>query len=248
MRASKISLVGLVFLVAVVAFLMGGTNPQAFHSGGVAECAGCHSMHEPAKAGSFLLVGTDSSSTCLTCHAYTEATPSSYHVVTKGTTFGTGNTPIERTPGGDFAWLKTNFVGGEAGQTRGHNIVAADFGYTADTDNTTSPGGGNYTSSNLGCASCHDPHSPARRLSDGTYKTGLTMGQATAPIIGSGSYNTSAVPVAGQAVGVYRLLRGLGAKIDGVTYPNSVAIAVAPSRLQPEREHHDGARGLRPDR
>ncbi len=55
------------------------------------------------------------------------------------------------------------------------------------------------------------------------------MGQATAPIIGSGSYNNSAQPLAGQAVGVYRLLRGLGARIDGVTYPNSVAIAVAPS-------------------
>jgi hypothetical protein len=107
--------------------------------------------------------------------------------------------------------------------------VAADFGFVTDPTNTTSPGGGNYTSSKLGCPSCHDPHSPARRLSNGTYVTGLTMGQATAPIIGSGSYNNSPLPQAGQAVGVYRLLRGLGARIDGVTYPNSVAIAVAPS-------------------
>ncbi len=35
-----------------------------------------------------------------------------YHVVTAGSTFGSGKTPVERTPGGDFAWLKTTFVGG----------------------------------------------------------------------------------------------------------------------------------------
>ena len=40
----------------------------AFHSGGVAECGGCHSMHSPNPAGTSLLTGSDPSSTCLSCH------------------------------------------------------------------------------------------------------------------------------------------------------------------------------------
>ena len=232
MKTSRVGLVGFAFLVAVVAFLMGGTNPQAFHSGGVAECAGCHSMHAPGAKNSFLLVGSDPSSTCLTCHQFSESTPSGYHVATTGTSFPTGTIPVERTPGGDFAWLKKSYTyngGSEDGATHGHNVIAADFGYVIDPTNTTSPGGGNYAASKLGCQSCHDPHSPARRLSDGTYATGLTMGAKTAPIIASGSYNNSPVPQAGQAVGVYRLLRGLGATVDTVTFPNSVPVAVAPA-------------------
>ena len=38
MKASRTVLVGFAFLVAVVAFLASGSTPQAFHSGGVAEC------------------------------------------------------------------------------------------------------------------------------------------------------------------------------------------------------------------
>ncbi|MBP1636491.1 MAG: cytochrome [Acidobacteria bacterium] len=55
-------------LAVALLFLLAGGTPQAFHSGGVAECGGCHSMHNPAPNGSFLLVGTDPSSTCLSCH------------------------------------------------------------------------------------------------------------------------------------------------------------------------------------
>jgi hypothetical protein len=224
--------VGFAVLAVALLVVFAAGRPQAFHSGGVAECAGCHSMHAPAAGGSFLLVGTDPSSACMTCHRAADTSANSYHIATAKSSFGPGETPVERTPGGDFAWLLKNYTytgGSEDGAMHGHNVVAADFGYVTDPTNTTSPGGGNYTSSNLGCQSCHDPHSPARRLSNGTYATGLTMGQATAPIIASGSYNNSPLPQAGQAVGVYRLLRGLGAQIDGVTFPNSVAIAVAPS-------------------
>ena len=110
----------------------------AFHSGGVAECDGCHSMHSPQAGGSFLLVGTDQSSTCLSCHEHAGDTgPSSYHV-SHGVdaTCRTGMPPLQRTPGGDFGWLKKTYtltVRGTAdtedGATHGHNIVAADFGY-----------------------------------------------------------------------------------------------------------------------
>ncbi len=65
MKGLKLSLV-----IMVAAMLTMGLSglAYAFHSGGVAECSGCHSMHSPKAAGSYLLVGTDQSSTCLTCH------------------------------------------------------------------------------------------------------------------------------------------------------------------------------------
>ena len=43
----------------------------AFHSGGVAECGGCHSMHSPDPDGFYLLLGEDQSSVCLNCHSET---------------------------------------------------------------------------------------------------------------------------------------------------------------------------------
>jgi hypothetical protein len=192
-------------------------------------------MHAPAPAGSNLLIGAGASSTCLSCHEQAGlATPSSYHISTADADMGVGIPPKQRTPGGDFGWLKKNYaftIRGttttEAGQTHGHNIVALDKGYLADTDNTTAPGG-TFVSANLGCESCHDPHSQVRRLSDGSYVRGGTLGQATAPIIASGSYNNSVAPTAGQAVGAYRLLRGLNDTSQGVTF-TGVAIAVAPA-------------------
>jgi hypothetical protein len=232
MKTMKWSLIA----VAAVVIILGiGGAAYAFHSGGVAECTGCHSMHSPKAGGSFLLIGGDQSSTCLSCHAHAGDTgPSSYHIMTLDADAPTGVPPKQRTPGGDFGWLRKSYTmtirgttSTEDGATHGHNIVATDFGMSADPTNTTAPGG-TFSASNLGCQSCHDPHSGNRRLSDGTYVKGATIGQATAPIIGSGSYNTSATPAAGQAVGVYRLLRGINDSSQGVTF-SGVAIAVAPS-------------------
>jgi len=210
---------------------------QTFHSGGVAQCSGCHSMHTPKAGGIFLLIGGDPSSTCLNCHMRAGDTgPTSYHISTTDADMPPGVPPKQRTPGGDFGWLRKSYtftVGGttttEAGQTHGHNIVANDFGYVADTDFTTAPGG-TFPSAQLGCQSCHDPHSANRRLSDGTYvKNVYTLGSVTAPIISSGSYDNSLIPAAGQAVGVYRLLRGLNdSSQSGATFIG-VAIAVAPA-------------------
>jgi len=219
---------------AVLALGLAGAA-YAFHSGGVAECTGCHSMHSAKAGGSFLLQGSDQSSTCLNCHQHAGDTgPSSYHISTADADMPAGVPPKQRTPGGDFGWLKKTYTmtvrgttSTEAGATHGHNIVATDWGYAADPTNTTAPGG-TFVSAQLGCQSCHDPHSANRRLNDGTYVKGGVRGVATAPIIGSGSYATSTDPAAGQAVGVYRLLRGLGDNSQGVTF-NGVAIAVAPS-------------------
>jgi hypothetical protein len=223
----KVVKLGLIILAALMTFgVMGVAN--AFHSGGVAECEGCHSMHSPKTGGSFLLIGTDASSTCLSCHQGASDTgPSSYHVSTIDSKL-TAGPPLQRPPGGDFGWVKKtyNYSYTSGGVTTnysetggGHNIVAVDFNYVVDPKNAKAPGG-TFSSSQLSCASCHDPHGRGRRLSDGTYAT------TGAPIIGSGSYDTSATPVAGQAVGIYRLLGSPAYEgSEFKTYP----IAVAPS-------------------
>ncbi len=225
---------GITFL-AGLAMLMFAANSQAFHAGGVAECSGCHSMHTPKTGGNFLLVGTDPSSTCLSCHQNAADTgPSSYHISTADGALAAGMAPKQRTPGGDFGWLKKSYTmtirgttSTEAGQTHGHSIVAVDAAFTADAGNTTAPGG-SFASSQLGCTSCHDPHGRVRRLADGSYVTAANLGQVGAPIVRSGSYDTSAAPLAGEAVGVYRLLRGLGDTVPGATFAG-VGIAIAPS-------------------
>ncbi len=227
--------VSIAFLSVALMLLFASSTAEAFHSGGVAECSGCHSMHAPRAGGSFLMVGIDPSSTCLSCHQNAADTgPSSYHISTADAALGVGMAPKQRTPGGDFGWLKKSYTWivrgnqSEAGATHGHNIVALDAAFVADGTNTTAPGG-TFSSSQLGCTSCHDPHGRVRRGSDGTYRTAAALGGVADPIIGSGSYNTSVAPAVGQAVGVYRLLRGLGDNtVSGVTF-NGVGIAIAPS-------------------
>jgi hypothetical protein len=188
-------------------------------------------MHSPAATGAFLLKGADQSSTCLGCHEHAGDTgPSSYHISTAPADMAAGIPPKQRTPGGDFGWLKKTYtftVRGsttiEDGATHGHNIVAGDFGYVVDPVNATAPGG-TYPSAQLACNSCHDPHSKNRRLSDGT------IASTGAPIIASGSYATSSTPgyaeppAAGTALGVYRLLAGTGYAKPGVpSFPGNPA-------------------------
>jgi predicted CXXCH cytochrome family protein len=212
----------------VALLAIGAYQTQAFHAGGVAECVGCHSMHA-AQSGA-LLTMNDESSTCLDCHNSTSG--SSYHVSTDESVLGPGLPPLNRTPGGDFAWLKKDYTWNpgwapqsEDGDHHGHNIIAIDFNYAVDGTNATAPGGGvtPFDSNDLACTSCHDQHGKLRRLNDGTIANG------GAPIIGSGSYG--AMPGVGEAVGVYRLLRGLGSEegTGGVEFTTAVPAAVVPS-------------------
>ncbi|MFO0581401.1 MAG: cytochrome C [Anaeromyxobacter sp.] len=218
-------------VAAMLAFV--GTNAYAFHSGGVAECEGCHSMHNSFEGqpnvtgrtfasgtGPYLLKANDQSGSCLNCHQAADTGPSSYHISTAGITDHDSTSPVEMTPGGDFAWLKktmnvtirgTVAVDGNPGQRHGHNVIAADFGYVADPELTVAPGG-TYPAANLGCQSCHDPHGRYRRLADGTVATtGL-------PIFGTGSYTSSPDPIAGvSARGVYRILGGVGYQPKSLT-------------------------------
>lgn len=232
MKAVKIT-----FLVIAAALLAVGvsTTSYAFHSGGVAECEGCHSMHSPAPGGVHLLVGATRSEACLTCHEHAGDTgPSSYHIstATADMTTTTPN-PKQRTPGGDFAWVKRLFtyIDNSTGTPvtvneygGGHTVNAPTNGYVPD--NITSPGGG-FPALNLECNSCHDPHGKYRRLATGTIAT------TGAPIKASGSYNAASnEPVASGtsagAVGVYRLLAGSGYTNGGVTF-SGVPAAKVPS-------------------
>ena len=208
--------------IAVAAALaFAWSNAMAFHSGGVAECEGCHSMHNSLEgvanvtgraygtgSGPWLLKAQDQSGACLNCH---EASPGSYHISTPGILPMDSSEPTQRTAGGDFSWLKktmTYSVRGTLttmdGDVKGHNIVAVDFGFGADKVKTVAPGG-TYPADALSCISCHDPHGRYRRDATGAYATtGL-------PIFASGSYTSSAAPIAGvSAVGAYRLLAGVG--------------------------------------
>jgi hypothetical protein len=140
-----------------------------------------------------------------------------------------GSPPLQRTPGGDFGWLKKTYTFVLRGTTTvdnganmGHDITAVDAGYTGVTNNTAAPGG-TYLTENLGCQSCHDPHGKTRRLSDGTIAT------TGAPIKASGSYNGAAnEPDATGAVGVYRLLAG-PTYTDGFVTFSGVPAAKVPS-------------------
>ncbi len=244
MKRNRIIVVLAVLLAAV------GLNAFAFHSGGVAECEGCHSMHEATSLDGNLLIGGDASSTCInpSCHGNTvDTAPSSYHVATLDANYP-AKLPVQMTPGGDFGWLKVDFTWvasgtnySEPGETHGHNIVATDFGFTSDSEFVTAPGG-TFDSSVLGCQSCHDPHGKGRQLYNGG-AGGFGGTGSGEPIYTSGSYGS--VPKAntyggsgqngqlaptGLAVGIYRLLWAPASPNPpaGATY-SSYPVAVAPS-------------------
>lgn len=217
--------------------------PNGFHNGGTGACDGCHS-----KAGSGMQAqetnrgmfnGQDASSTCLLCHTASKGLkqPSGYFVATNNEDLLGGLPPSQLSPGGDFGWLKKTYRwstrdtgtvkdGLSQGDSHGHNIVAAQFGYNPDFTNITAPGG-DYPADKLSCTSCHDPHGSYRRLSDSSFSTANSI-----PIMASGSYKSSPSPDAARAVGTYRMLAGIGysPKITGspVVFTANPPAAIAP--------------------
>ncbi len=244
MKSIKLSLILAIAVLAIVGIC---TTSYAFHDGGVARCEACHTMHnslqEQAMSGQksttpggtgnaagsavFLLRGSDQSSTCLNCHE--GPTLSSYHVSTDlaTVTAAANKAPVNRSPGGDFGWLRVATTTSTSSpiDRHGHNIVATDFGYTADAKNLTAPGG-TYDATKLNCISCHNPHNNKRRIDESG-----TLATTGAPIIASGSYNNSPVATGTAAVGVFRFLGGAGyaPKSYGAAFTNEVPDAVAPS-------------------
>ena len=252
MKGLKLSL--MVLTATMLALGLSGMA-YAFHSGGVAACDGCHTMHgiyttgssTPAFAGKGpnLLVATDPSSTCLLCHAAPPAGSPNIGGGPRVMTYpfpGAGIAPAGFNVGGDFAWLQKRFQTStsgagtfEEGQTHGHNVIAADFGMLADPDFPGLSPGGNFSTNILACNSCHDPHGTYRRVGNNTsYQVGTPtqLGVNSLPISGSGSKGAAPVPGV-SAVGTYRLLAGLGYLQGGTggtptNFPG-VPIAVSPS-------------------
>ena len=202
-----------VLLVAAVAVMFGlSTASYAFHDGGVAECMGCHNIHDAAST-SALLLARDTTSTCANSSCHGSPSAGSYHILTPQSAMSAGVPPLNHTPAGDFGWLLKTYtwiprgtaVSSSEGEHHGHNVVALDLAGYVSASSPTVPGGGTgITVDKLSCNSCHDNHGKLRRLSTGAFAT------TGAPIINSGSYTNSVDPIAGQAVGAYRLLRGPG--------------------------------------
>lgn len=198
-----------------------------FHNGGTGACTGCHTA--PPE-----LIGSDAGSTCLLCHQAPLGVqlPSGSYVATDART---SVLCMQLPPGGDFCWLKKTYTWQASqaaeqevslGERHGHNIVAIDFAFQADTMLQTAPGG-TYPSSGLSCIGCHDPHGTYRRTASGTIAT------TGVPIISSGSYDSSPDPSATGAVGTYRLLAGKGYKPKSLpavqAFTADPPAAVAPS-------------------
>lgn len=235
MKMSRL-LKSLLLTTALLLTQAGGS--AAFHDGGVASCIACHLMHGSDSApigGPSLLREQDASSTCLSCHeGRGDSGPTSYHVSTPANELPFGVPPKQLTPGGDFGWLKKTYSWSPGaslpavyspGDRHGHNIVAADFLYSADSTHTAAPGG-SYPADGLSCISCHDPHGTYRRNVDGSIST------SARPIIGSGSLASGPDPDAAGSVGVYRLLGGKGylpkSLIGGLAFIYDPPAAVAP--------------------
>jgi hypothetical protein len=203
-------LVIVIVLPALAINLAGVASVFAFHNDSSFSCYGCHDKKGPNDH-IFNLLGTDQSSTCLRCHQRKDQDREwgDHYICTPDDKMPSGLPPLELTPGGDFGWLKKDYSwkrNGEQeysfGTGHGHNIVAADFGYSASSTYSAAPDG-KYPSSALHCSGCHDPHGTYRRNWDGSITT------EGPPIAASGSYNDSPDPDINFSVSVYRMLGGI---------------------------------------
>jgi hypothetical protein len=222
-------------LAAALALVLAPGLARAFHDGGVGACEGCHTMHSSPSgdaSGGSLLLGSDPSSTCLTCHS--GASPGGYQVLS--TSVSHALPPGNFTPGGDFAWLTRSYswmgpkgtLETSPGSGHGHNVIAQDALLEADYLRPMAPGG-SYPSDRLSCISCHDPHGKYRLDSGGAVRTDGN------PIMSSGSYGGAEFvqPTSTGSIGVYRLLGGVGyvPKSIGAVVPFSSPppVALAPA-------------------
>jgi len=211
----------LFFVLAVLTtFTLTGYG-YAFHEGGLDNCQGCHVIHEPQSdqvqdgyntsiPGE--LKGFDPSSTCLRCHS---EKGKFYNVLSdEGSTYSAG---------GDFYWLKKTFTWTESGKlcqssgdNHGHNVIAIEYGLNQEQTRDSAPGG-IYSSSALGCTSCHDPHSRMK-------KDDQTGEISAFDINGEGLYMET-------IDGSYRMLGGIGysggSRSNGITFKHPAPISAA---------------------
>jgi predicted CXXCH cytochrome family protein len=145
-------------LTVIMVLCLSASTVLAFHDGGVAECAGCHTMHNSQdgqlvdaanpNGNAYLLNAGNSSDTCLRCHA-------SYGQFAGGEGYGAG---------GDFYWVTKTWSWSAHGHAyssdadaHGHNVISPANNLAQDATLTQAPGG-DFLSQYLTCTSCHDPH------------------------------------------------------------------------------------------
>ena len=164
--------------LALVAALCFGAPALAFHDGGVADCAGCHTMHgsgaDNGTGNPYLLTESTPTDTCIACHGTRLGNSFDTDPLAPGNQYG----------GGNFVFLlEDNINDGHAGASNpilghaaGHSVISDDRGTAVDPVNATAPGG-TYPASNMHCSSCHDPHGKTGsfRLLYGTWN-GLDAG------------------------------------------------------------------------
>lgn len=155
-------------VLATGALVVAASPAWAFHDDGVADCAGCHTMHnsedgqlvdaDSPDGNPWLLRDDSPSDVCLGCHA-----------TRQGAVFSTDPlNPAKERGGGNFIFLlEDNLNDGHGGATdpisgdaAGHNLNAPGRGLSADGTLALSPGGA-FPGSQMGCSSCHDPHGTA---------------------------------------------------------------------------------------
>ena len=78
MKFVKLSIIVVAAFAAIVGL---GTTSYAFHDGGVAECMGCHNIHDAAST-SALLLAVDTTSTCANASCHGSPSAGSYHILT----------------------------------------------------------------------------------------------------------------------------------------------------------------------
>ena len=150
---------------AAIAVVLMGMPVAAFHDGGVADCKGCHTMHNsqdgmPIDADGqnpWLLVDDNPSDVCLSCHATGLGAVWGADPMAPPPEKGGGNFTFldeDNLNDGHSGGLMANWIPGDAA---GHNVVSQNWGPGADGTLTMAPGG-NFPAGQLGCTSCHDPH------------------------------------------------------------------------------------------
>lgn len=137
---------------------------HSFHSG-TDDCWGCHNNHK----------SSDPSSTCLTCHNMPSKEKKgecrnchkfNLNEVIARTPIVFSDDGSAMTPGGDFYWLKKDFVWTSKegmqkvipGEKHGHNVISETYDLSQQGSEFSKAPYGSYPSSKLSCCSCHNPH------------------------------------------------------------------------------------------
>jgi len=155
----------LLLILPVLAIGLSSVPVIAFHEQGVANCKGCHIMHNSEDGtpvdpdnppGNMRLLNDGTASdVCLSCHA------DQFGAVLATDPLAP---PPERGPGNFVFLFEENINDGPdgtavpiPGSDAGHNLRAPSFGLSTDSRHTHAPGG-NFPANRMQCTSCHDAH------------------------------------------------------------------------------------------